>query len=155
MLTDDLKQLLADTPGVLVAGEAATDLIEDIQAVVIRALLASPNRAALIQYDDESLRHAVEDAYHSPLGIALFNLYTLADFPDKRHVLPSARKAVVEAMLRAMLLEQERHVEVKPLGQSPIDIGRFLIANALESVNTIRQRRNESEAVDDFTSLGC
>jgi hypothetical protein len=160
MLTADLTKLFIETPGILLSGEAAAELAEDVQAVVIRHVLNSPNRAAL--ETDESFKLAIEDVYNSPFGVTLFNLITLVAFPDKRDVLPSARRAIVEAMIAAMLLEQRQHapVNVAPqhYGLSPIDIGAFLVKHGLETINTIRQRHNELEAASaaaDFAGNGC
>jgi hypothetical protein len=76
-------------------------LAEDIQAVIIRAIAPG-------QTEDEvaALEAAVEEVYHSDFGISLFNLYSIAEFPGKKSLYFSTRKALVRAAIQTILVEQ-------------------------------------------------
>lgn len=138
MLTNELIDLFDETPGILLSGEAAESLADDVQALVIKHMLASPNKAALRRYDDQELKNAIEDVYVSTFGVQLHNALAIGpDFPGKEHVTPEARKDIVVAMIRAMILEQARHIVLT--SEDSIDV--FLLREGLESINTIRQRR--------------
>ena len=119
MLTDALIELFNETPGILLATEAAEELAENVQAAVIRHLFSSPNKAALEITPNQALSRAIEDVWVSEFGIKLFNLYTVGpDFPGKKNVPFSNRRAVVLAMIRFMLLEQERQLTAE---SAPVD----------------------------------
>lgn len=145
MLVNDLIDLFDETPGILLSGEAAENLADDVQAVVIRHMLASPNKAALARRDNQELNNAIEDVYVSDFGVNLHNAIFALDFPGKEVVLPTARKEIVVAMIRAMLLEQEQHVALVPWGRGPVAV-------AFETVSDLEQ---SIRVFEDFQKNGC
>jgi hypothetical protein len=154
-LVNDLVTLFDETPGILLSSAAAEELAEDVQAVVIRHALNSPNRAALGKQDDESFKHAVEDVYVSHFGVTLYNLVTLCDFPEKRIVLPSARKAIVEAMIAAMLLEQTTHAPLTlPETSDELRKEPRRLSRAVELECAV-QHVTAASALEDFGAKGC
>ena len=102
-MKEKLLQLLNSNPAT--AGRPSDfleALAEDIQAVIIRAIVPAP-------YEDHvaELEHHVTDVYNDHFGVQLSNLLTTVDFHDKLKLSPSARRHIVLAMIQTLLIEQD------------------------------------------------
>jgi hypothetical protein len=100
---EQLLQLMKDNPATAGRPDDFLDtLAEDILAVIVRAIALGDPSDPLVE-----IEHRVEDVWVSQFGVSLFNLFGMELFPGKKELPFSARKRVVEAMIQAMLLEQD------------------------------------------------
>lgn len=78
-------------------------LAEDIQAVIIRAVVPAPREEA-----EAELEYRVTSVLNDVFGTSLYNLFTTQRFDGKKVLGPAGRKTIVAAMLQTMLLENDR-----------------------------------------------
>ena len=101
-MKDALLKLLKSRPETAGRCDEFLDtLADDVQAVIIRALVPGDPNDPLVE-----LEHQVEDIYADHFGVRLSNLFTVEPFNGKKKLYYSARARVVKAMIQAMLLEQ-------------------------------------------------
>lgn len=101
-----LELLKADPVTAGHSDEFLDGLADDIQAVIIRALVpGDPNDPVA------ALEHQVDDIYNDHFGVRLSNLYTMEPFHGKKKLYFSARQRVVKAMIQAMLIEQSEQYD--------------------------------------------
>lgn len=100
----ELLRLLKQNPASAGHSDDKLDgLAEDLQAVIIRALV-TPTDPAIVD-----LEARVDSVFNDVFGATLFNLFTTAPFEGKRALYFSSRKAVVQAMIQTMFLEQDNY----------------------------------------------